>query len=108
MEIRFAAILAGDVAAEPVVELIAETDAVDAGGIETEGLRAEWRCRVAIVRDVEVLHALLLKSDVAAQIPAAEILDGGGVYHRRRRRKAYRPQERQWITEKPLRRRSEI
>ena len=39
-ELRIAAILTGDVGAEPVVELVTDAEAEDARGVEAEALRS--------------------------------------------------------------------
>src|ERR1700755_3581076 len=77
MKVCAAAIFAGHVSSEPVVELIAGTNAEDTSGIKsrrlTEG-RQPLVKRVITVSDV--LHTLMSRPDIAAQIPAAEIFDG--------------------------------
>ena len=72
-KLRVATVFTGDVAAEPVVELVADAEAEDAGGVETVGLLR--RGSGSRQRVVQPIDALIGKADIAAQIPAAEILD---------------------------------
>ena len=74
MEIGARAVLAGQVGAEPVVELIANTDAEQHRAVETLLRRVDGRHEVVVVV-VEFFDALVGHSDVAAEVPAPEFLD---------------------------------
>ena len=79
VELRIAAIFTGDVTAEPVVELVADAEAEDARGVEAVMLHR--RGQGCVERVVQPVDALIAESDIAAQIPAAEIFDHrGGAY----------------------------
>src|SRR5207244_8387855 len=73
VELRVAAPLTGDVGAQPVVEAITGAEAEDSGSVEAELLRRGQV--VGIERVVEAIDALVGEADIAAQIPAADILD---------------------------------
>ena len=85
-ELRIAAILTGDVGAEPVVDLVTDAEAEDARAVEVQGLNR--RRVVAVEQVVQAIDALITEADVAAQIPAAEVFDHRGrrVYWRRHNR----------------------
>jgi len=80
------AVLTGDVGAEPVVELITDTEPVrhSSGEFVAELVHRQRRC--VIIGGREQLAASVGHADIAAQVPAAEILDRRGVVGRRRRR----------------------
>jgi len=80
VEIGVAAILAGDVGAQPLVEAVADADAAEGGGVKTLVLRPEIG-GAGVEGVFDLVDPLVGKADVAAQIPAAVI----GRLHRRRR-----------------------
>src|SRR5207302_4125164 len=75
VEIRITAILAGNIAAKPRVELITDAEAEDARSVKAQVLTR--RSVGGVERVIEPLDALIAKSDIATQIPPAEILDRG-------------------------------
>ena len=81
-ELRIAAVLTGNVRAEPVVDLVTDAEAEDAGGVEAEVLNRRGGRSVEHV--VEAVDPLIAESDIAAQIPSAEILDWRRCIHRGR------------------------
>ncbi|GCC42489.1 hypothetical protein chiPu_0026807, partial [Chiloscyllium punctatum] len=87
VEAHLRAILTGDVGAEPAVELIADADAVEHAAVKTVAILVEGRAGRQPVVGVDVQLGLGVgHADVAAQIPAAEILDRRGCIRHRGRR----------------------
>jgi hypothetical protein len=82
-ELRVAAVFTSDISTEPVVELVTGAETEDAGRVEAEIL--DGRREAEVVGVVQAIDTLIAEADVAAQIPAAEILDRRRVNHRRRR-----------------------
>jgi hypothetical protein len=77
--------LTGDIDPEPIVEPITNAEVEDSRSTETAGL-ADGHIVVSRTVGVEnVLHFLIAESDIAPQIPSAEILDRRRRIHRRRR-----------------------
>jgi hypothetical protein len=82
------AVFTGDVGTEPAVELITDTDAEQHPAVEAMAKLVPHRGgRQRVVRiDVQLAVGGVGHADVAAQIPAAEILHRGRrISHRRRR-----------------------
>src|SRR6266704_4312678 len=83
VEIRIAAILAGNIPAEPGVEPITDAKAEDTRGVKGQVLAG--RSIGGVERVIQPLDALIAESDIAPQIPPAEILDRRrDIYWRRR------------------------
>src|SRR5258705_11185826 len=73
VEVRITAILAGGIAAEPRVELVTDAKVKDARAIKSQVLAR--RSVGGVERVIEPVDPLIAESDIAAQIPSAEILD---------------------------------
>jgi len=69
VDISPAAIFAGDVEAEPTIDVVADTKAEERRSIEAP-VDVGYRIKAAIVFVEEAADLLIAKSDVAAQIPA--------------------------------------
>ena len=72
MKIRLAAIFAGRIDTQPVVELISHTEAKGRGAVKTHPSRLGGRRDNALIDALEILVG---HTDVAAQVPSAEIFD---------------------------------